>query len=74
MMPPYRYLGWNLTSKWEWDPIEGEYHYVIQCKKGNVTLDIKGSCQDPDGAVIIDQVIAEIDKFEEGRRKQDGHE
>lgn len=75
MMPPLIYHGWRLTFKWDYDPIEDEYHYAVRCKKDNVSLDIKGSWQDPSGAVVMDQIIAEINKFEKGgAKKQDGHE
>lgn len=72
MMRPVIYKGWTLEFKWAWDPIEGEYHYVVRCQKEDQTLKIKGSCQDPSGAVVLEDIIAKID---EGERKiKDGHE
>ncbi len=70
MMRPVIYKGWTLEFKWAWDPIEGEYHYIVRCQNGDKTLKIKGSCQDPSGAVVLEDILAKID--EAGRRINDG--
>lgn len=72
MTRPVIYKGWTLEFKWAWDPIEGEYHYIVRCEKGDETLKIKGSCQDPSGAVALEDILAKIDDAE--RRIKDGHE